>query len=60
MLDFAQAQSIAYIEIVNGALCIQDRDQVAGYTRIVAKLREVALSPAATAATIRARRTALT
>ncbi|MGH3720107.1 MAG: helix-turn-helix domain-containing protein [Pseudonocardiaceae bacterium] len=60
LLDFAQAQSIAYIEIVNGALYIQDYDQVAGYTRIVAKLREVALSLADTVTAIRARLTALT
>jgi Domain of unknown function (DUF5753)/Helix-turn-helix domain len=60
LLDFAQAQSIAYIEIVNGAIYIQDQDQVVGYTRIVTRLRAVALSPADTVAAIRARLTALT
>ncbi|HET9255582.1 MAG TPA: helix-turn-helix transcriptional regulator, partial [Pseudonocardiaceae bacterium] len=59
LLDFAQAQSIAYVEIVNGAVYIQDYDQVAGYTRIVTKLREVALLPADTVTAIRARLTAL-
>ncbi len=60
LLDFAQAQSIAYVEIVNGAVYVQDQDQVSGYTRIVTKLREVALSPADTVAAIRARLAALT
>ncbi|MGH3694171.1 MAG: DUF5753 domain-containing protein, partial [Pseudonocardiaceae bacterium] len=60
LLDFAQAQSIAYVEIVNGAVYVQDQDQVAGYTRIITKLREIALSPADTVTAIRARLTALT
>ncbi|MGH3852498.1 MAG: helix-turn-helix domain-containing protein [Pseudonocardiaceae bacterium] len=60
LLDFAQAQSIAYVEIVNGAIYIQDHDEVAGYTRIVAKLRELALSSADTVAAIRARLAVLT
>lgn len=55
LLDFAQAQSIGYIEVVNGAIYVQDRDEVAGYTRIVTRLREVALSPADTVTAIRAR-----
>ncbi|MBV9013929.1 MAG: helix-turn-helix domain-containing protein [Pseudonocardiales bacterium] len=60
LLDFAQAQSIAYIEIVDGALYVQDQAQVSGYTRTVASLRELALSPADTREAIRARLTALT
>ncbi|MGH3869764.1 MAG: helix-turn-helix domain-containing protein [Pseudonocardiaceae bacterium] len=60
LLDFAQAQSIGYIEIVNGAIYVQDRDEVTGYTQIVTRLRAVALSPADTLAAIRARLTALT
>lgn len=60
LLDFARAQSIAYAEIVNGAVYVQDQDQVTGYTRIVAKLREVALSPTDTVEAIRARLTTLT
>lgn len=60
LLDFAQAQSIGYLEVVNGAIYVQDRDEVAGYTRIVTRLRELALSPADTVAAIRARLSALT
>jgi hypothetical protein len=60
LLDFAQAQSIAYLEIVNGAIYVQDHDEVAGYSRIVTRLRELALSPADTVTAIRARLTALT
>jgi hypothetical protein len=60
LLNFAQAQSIAYVEIVNGAVYVQDQDQVAGYTRIITKLREIALSPTDTVTAIRARLTALT
>jgi transcriptional regulator with XRE-family HTH domain len=60
LLGFAQAQSIAYLEIVNGAIYVQDHDEVAGYTRIVTRLRERALSPADTVTAIRARLTALT
>jgi hypothetical protein len=53
LLDFAAAQSIAYVEIVNGAVYVQDQQQVAGYTRIVDRLRAVALLPARTAEAIR-------
>lgn len=60
LVDFAQAQSIAYVEIVNGAIYVQDQDQVSGYTRIVTSLREAALSPADTVEAISARLTALT
>jgi hypothetical protein len=57
VLDFAQAQSIAYVELVNGAVYVQDQDQVNGYNRTVDRLREVALSPEATVDLIRARLT---
>ena len=57
VLDFAQAQSIAYVELVNGAVYVQDQDQVAGYNRTVDRLREVALSPEKTADLIRSRLT---
>ncbi|WP_260191548.1 helix-turn-helix domain-containing protein [Actinophytocola gossypii] len=60
VLDFAEAQSIGYAEMVNGAVYVQDQAQVAGYTRIVHRLREVALSPEQTADLIRTRLTALT
>jgi hypothetical protein len=60
LLDFAQAQSIGYLEVVNGAIYVQDHDEVAGYTQIVTRLRAVALSAADTVAAIRARLSALT
>ncbi|WP_232837242.1 helix-turn-helix domain-containing protein [Lentzea terrae] len=44
VLEFAQAQPIAYIEIVNGAIYVQDQDQVDGYTRSITQLRKKALS----------------
>ncbi|MDQ3763053.1 MAG: helix-turn-helix domain-containing protein [Actinomycetota bacterium] len=55
LLNFAAAQSIVYVEIVNGAVYVQDQQQVAGYTRIVDRLRAVALPPARTAEVIRSR-----
>jgi transcriptional regulator with XRE-family HTH domain len=60
LLDFAAAQSIVYVEIVNGALYVQDQQQVAGYARTVDRLRAAALSPARTAEAIRSRVSALT
>ncbi len=60
LLDFAAAQSIAYVEIVNGAVYVQDQQQVTGYTRIVDRLRAAALSPACTAEALRSRLSALT
>lgn len=60
LLNFAQAQSIAYVEVVNGAIYVQEREQVAGYSRTVATLREIALSPADTVTAIRARLSTLT
>lgn len=56
-LDFAKAQSIAYVEQVNGAIYVQDQDQVNGYTRTVNRLRDVALSPEESATVIRSRLT---
>jgi len=53
-------QSILYVEIVNGAVYVQDQQQVAGYTRIVDRLRAAALSPARTNEAIRSRLSALT
>ena len=59
LLDFAAAQSVVYVEIVNGAVYVQDQQQVAGYARIVDRLRAAALSPARTAEAIRSRLSAL-
>lgn len=59
VFDFAEAQGIAYVEIVNGAIYVQDQDQVNGYTRTVSKLREVALSPDRTVDLIQSRLAAM-
>ncbi len=59
-LDFAEAQSIAYVELVNGAVYVQDQDQVDGYNRTLDRLREVALSPHESAEIIRSRLTTST
>jgi len=57
VFDFQKAQSIAYVELVNGAIYVQDQDQVNGYTRTVNRLREVALSPEQTVEVIHSRLT---
>jgi transcriptional regulator with XRE-family HTH domain len=44
VLQFAQAQPIGYIEYPDGAIYVQDQDQVAGYTRTAESLRSAALS----------------
>ncbi|MDQ3599991.1 MAG: DUF5753 domain-containing protein [Actinomycetota bacterium] len=44
VLQFAQAQSIGYIEYPDGAIYVQDQDQVAAYTRTAESLRSAALS----------------
>ncbi len=43
VLHFAQAQSIGYVEYPDGAVYVQDQDQVAAYTRTAESLRSVAL-----------------
>ena len=43
VLHFEQAQSIGYIEYPDGAIYVQDQDQVAAYTRTAESLRSVAL-----------------
>ncbi|MGH3611282.1 MAG: helix-turn-helix domain-containing protein [Pseudonocardia sp.] len=58
-LDFTSAQSIAYVELVNGAVYVQDQDQVAVYARIIDRLREVALAPARSVEVIRSYLTAM-
>ncbi|MGQ0837114.1 helix-turn-helix domain-containing protein [Actinokineospora sp.] len=58
VLDFRQAQSIAYVELLNGAFYVQDQDQVDGYTRTVNRLREVALPSADSVDLIHSRLTA--
>ncbi|WP_237774655.1 helix-turn-helix domain-containing protein [Actinosynnema sp. ALI-1.44] len=46
VLDFPQAQSIAYAERVDGGVYIQDPDDVRTYKMAVENLKSVALSPA--------------
>lgn len=55
VLEFERAQSIGYVELVNGAVYIQDQHHVAGYTRIVDRLRGLALSPGRSRDLLRAR-----
>lgn len=55
VLRFEEAQSIGYIEYIDGAVYVQDQDQVAGYTRTADSLRSLALSQADSVAAIRAR-----
>ncbi|MGH3940652.1 MAG: DUF5753 domain-containing protein [Pseudonocardiaceae bacterium] len=43
VLHFEQAQSIGYIEYPDGAIYVQDQDQVAAYTRTAESLCSVAL-----------------
>lgn len=40
LLEFSAAQAVAYVELLNGAIYVQDQEEVDGYTRIVARLRE--------------------
>ncbi|MGH3873147.1 MAG: helix-turn-helix domain-containing protein [Pseudonocardiaceae bacterium] len=44
VLHFEQAQSVGYIEYSDGAIYVQDQDQVAAYTRTAESLNSVALS----------------
>lgn len=44
VLDFAQAQSVAYAERLDGAVYVQDQDDVRTYKMAVDNLRSVALS----------------
>ncbi|MGH3770313.1 MAG: helix-turn-helix domain-containing protein [Pseudonocardiaceae bacterium] len=55
VLHFEQAQSIGYIEYPDGAIYVQDQDQVAAYTRTAESLRSVALSPRKSVEAIAAR-----
>jgi hypothetical protein len=53
VLDFAHAQSIAYSEHLDGAVYVQDQDDVHTYKMAVENLRSVALAPAKSLALIR-------
>lgn len=45
ILDFAHARSIAYAEVIDGAVYVQDQDDVGSYTLIAENLQRVALEP---------------
>jgi len=53
VLDFAQAQSIAYAERLDGAVYVQDQDDVRAYKMAVDNLRSVAMSAHQSLALIR-------
>ncbi len=53
LLDFAHVQPIAYTEVLDGAMYLQDPDGVRTYRMVADNLRQVALSPAESRALIR-------
>ncbi|MDR7299996.1 helix-turn-helix domain-containing protein [Haloactinomyces albus] len=59
VLDFDEAQSIGYVEIPDGAVYVQDQEQVGAYSHNAEALRSVALSQAESAKAVRARADAL-
>ena len=52
LLDFTKVQSIAYTELVDGAMFLQGSDQVQAYRVVAENLRRRALTPAASTAFI--------
>jgi transcriptional regulator with XRE-family HTH domain len=59
VLHFEQAQSVGYIEYSDGAIYVQDQDQVAAYTRTAESLYSVALPQRESIEAIAARLTKL-
>ncbi|QKW15665.1 helix-turn-helix transcriptional regulator [Verrucosispora sp. NA02020] len=53
LLDFAHVRPIAYTEVLDGAMYVQDPDGVRTYKMVADNLRQVALSPAESRALIR-------
>ncbi|MFV2019456.1 Scr1 family TA system antitoxin-like transcriptional regulator [Micromonospora sp. LOL_023] len=53
VLDFDRVRPIAYTELLDGAMYIQDPDGVRTYTMVADNLRQAALSPADSRALIR-------
>lgn len=53
VLDFELARSIAYAELMDGAVYVQDQDQIQTYNMVAENLRQVALSPEKSVALIR-------
>ncbi len=60
ILDFAEARSIGYVEYRDGAIYVQEPNQVEVYNLVAERLSERALTDADSAALIRARIEALT
>jgi transcriptional regulator with XRE-family HTH domain len=60
LLDFAEARSIAYIEYRNGAIYVQDQQEVEVYNLVAERLTERALSDTDSATVIRDRIAAMT
>jgi transcriptional regulator with XRE-family HTH domain len=59
LLEFEAARSIGYVEFPDGAVYVQDPDQIDGYLTAAARLRSAALPPDESIDFIRARRAAL-
>ncbi|MEU1587681.1 helix-turn-helix transcriptional regulator [Micromonospora sp. NPDC005710] len=53
LLDFVHVRPIAYTEVLDGAMYVQDPDGVRTYNMVADNLRQVALSPAESRALIR-------
>ncbi|GIG67826.1 helix-turn-helix domain-containing protein [Phytomonospora endophytica] len=53
VLDFSRAQSIAFSEMFDGAVYVQDADSIETYKMVAENLRQVAQSPAASVKTIK-------
>lgn len=45
LLEFESALPVCYVELKDGAVYLQDRDQIRTYTMVARNLREVALGP---------------
>jgi len=60
LLNFAEAQSIGYVEFPDGAVYVQDQDQVAAYTQAAERLCAAALSQADSIMAIKSRLARLT
>jgi hypothetical protein len=60
LLDFDDALSIGYVEFPDGAVYVQDQDQVAAYTMAAQRMCVAALSPAESIEAIKARLARLT
>ncbi len=60
LLDFPEARSIGYVEFPDGAVYVQNHDQIAAYTLAAERLCAAALSPADTIKAIKSRLAKLT